>query len=89
MECWTGTAKTLVIRRNPIQDFVDKKMNVQQAYNLWAEQYDTNVNKTRDLEGIALRKTLEHIPFHIVSKSAAAPGKIQNGCWHAPKILQP
>lgn len=33
-------------------------MNIQQAYNNWAEQYDTNVNKTRDLEGQALRTAL-------------------------------
>jgi hypothetical protein len=33
-------------------------MNTQQAYNSWSEQYDTNENKTRDLEAISLR---EHI----------------------------
>jgi hypothetical protein len=27
-------------------------MNTQQAYNIWSEQYDTNENKTRDLEAI-------------------------------------
>ena len=27
-------------------------MNIQQAYNIWSEQYDTNENKTRDLEAI-------------------------------------
>ena len=36
-------------------------MNVQQAYNTWAEQYDTNQNKTRDLEGITLREVLADI----------------------------
>ncbi len=30
-------------------------MDVQQAYNVWAENYDTVTNKTRDLEAIALR----------------------------------
>jgi hypothetical protein len=35
-----------------------KKMNVKKAYNKWAEQYDTNNNKTRDLEAMALRKNL-------------------------------
>ena len=27
-------------------------MNVKEAYNLWAEQYDTNKNHTRDLEAV-------------------------------------
>ena len=36
-------------------------MDVQQAYNTWAEQYDTNSNKTRDLEAISLRTTLADI----------------------------
>jgi hypothetical protein len=38
-------------------------MTVQQAYNTWASQYDTNSNKTRDLKAIALRKTLADISF--------------------------
>jgi ubiquinone/menaquinone biosynthesis C-methylase UbiE len=32
--------------------------NVQAAYNQWANQYDTNQNRTRDLEAISLRETL-------------------------------
>ena len=32
-------------------------MNVQQAYNVWAENYDTVSNKTRDVEARALRET--------------------------------
>jgi ubiquinone/menaquinone biosynthesis C-methylase UbiE len=38
-------------------------MNVQQAYNKWADQYDTNNNKTRDLEAISLRTTLTNVQF--------------------------
>lgn len=38
-------------------------MNVQDAYNIWADQYDTNNNKTRDLEAVALRETLTNIDF--------------------------
>ncbi len=30
-------------------------MNVQQAYNVWADQYDTNSNRTRDMEGTVLK----------------------------------
>ena len=33
-------------------------MNVQQAYNEWAESYDTVQNKTRDLEAKALRESI-------------------------------
>ncbi len=34
------------------------KMEIKDGYNLWAEQYDTNANKTRDLEGKAFRENL-------------------------------
>jgi len=33
-------------------------MNIQDAYDSWAEQYDANINYTRDLEAIALRHVL-------------------------------
>jgi len=33
-------------------------MNVKDAYKTWSGQYDTNVNKTRDLEAVSLRTTL-------------------------------
>ncbi|MDQ3749372.1 MAG: class I SAM-dependent methyltransferase [Acidobacteriota bacterium] len=36
----------------------DTKMNVQEAYNVWAENYDTVQNKTRDLEATALRASV-------------------------------
>jgi ubiquinone/menaquinone biosynthesis C-methylase UbiE len=35
-------------------------MNVQQAYNVWAENYDTVQNKTRDIEGKALRESVKN-----------------------------
>jgi len=37
-------------------------MNVEQAYDNWAAQYDSNHNKTRDLEAMELRETLAHVP---------------------------
>ena len=40
--------------------------NIRNAYNHWAQQYDTNKNRTRDLEAIALRETL-------ATASGAAP----------------
>jgi ubiquinone/menaquinone biosynthesis C-methylase UbiE len=36
----------------------DTKMNVQEAYNVWADNYDAVQNKTRDLEARALRESL-------------------------------
>lgn len=33
-------------------------MNVKEAYKKWSEQYDTNINKTRDLEAISLSDML-------------------------------
>ncbi len=54
-------------------------MNVQQSYNNWAEQYDTNDNKTRDLEAIALRKTLSNISFDAVLEIGCGTGK--NTAW--------
>lgn len=33
-------------------------MEIREAYNKWAEIYDSNRNKTRDLEATALKETL-------------------------------
>ena len=40
-------------------------MDTKQAYNVWASQYDTNENKTRDLEQHALRENLSPSPLII------------------------
>ncbi|MBL7780359.1 MAG: class I SAM-dependent methyltransferase [Saprospiraceae bacterium] len=50
-------------------------MNVQQSYNLWATQYDTNKNKTRDLEAQALRTTLEGRSFRHILEIGCGTGK--------------
>ena len=50
-------------------------MNVERAYNIWAAQYDTNENKTRDLEGIALRKTLQTVSFNNCLEIGCGTGK--------------
>lgn len=50
-------------------------MNVQQAYNSWAENYDTVINKTRDVEGIALREILAEIDFKTVLEIGCGTGK--------------
>jgi ubiquinone/menaquinone biosynthesis C-methylase UbiE len=50
-------------------------MNVQQAYNIWANQYDTNQNKTRDLEGVALREILQGISIYKCLEIGCGTGK--------------
>lgn len=50
-------------------------MNTQQAYNYWAAQYDTNENKTRDLEAKALRETLGDITFNSCLEVGCGTGK--------------
>src|SRR4051812_33521926 len=54
-------------------------MNTQQAYNIWAQQYDTNDNKTRDLEARALRHTLSAISFDSCLEIGCGTGK--NTAW--------
>jgi ubiquinone/menaquinone biosynthesis C-methylase UbiE len=54
-------------------------MDTRQAYNAWAEQYDTNINKTRDLEGAALRTVLSSISFNSCLEVGCGTGK--NTVW--------
>ena len=61
-------------------------MQVQKAYDSWASQYDTNQNKTRDLEGEALREMLEPIPFTRCLEIGCGTGK--NTVWLAQKASQ-
>lgn len=58
-------------------------MNTQEAYNNWASQYDTNLNKTRDLEGQALRTTLSAIAFENCLEIGCGTGK--NTEWFIEK----
>jgi ubiquinone/menaquinone biosynthesis C-methylase UbiE len=58
-------------------------MSIKQAYNSWASQYDTNLNKTRDLEAIALRTTLERFTFDSVLEAGCGTGK--NTEWFITK----
>ena len=58
-------------------------MNVQQAYNSWAAIYDSNNNKTRDLEAIALRELLSTINFTTCLEIGCGTGK--NTVWLATK----
>lgn len=58
-------------------------MNVQQAYNNWAAIYDTNNNKTRDLEAVALREILAPVNFSSCIEIGCGTGK--NTVWLATK----
>lgn len=61
-------------------------MNVEQAYNSWAAQYDTNDNKTRDLEARALRDSLEAVSFGNCLEIGCGTGK--NTVWLMEKAAQ-
>lgn len=50
-------------------------MNVKQAYNEWADQYDSNANRTRDMEATALRQSLKDIPFQSCLEIGCGTGK--------------
>lgn len=41
----------------------NEKQRIKKAYNLWEAQYDTNINKTRDMESLSLRETLQNTDF--------------------------
>lgn len=58
-------------------------MEVKKAYNLWAEQYDSNKNRTRDLEGFALREILIEKKFRSCLEIGCGTGK--NTCWLSNK----
>lgn len=63
-------------------------MNTQQAYNIWSEQYDTNENKTRDLEAISLRELIKDKQFEYCLEIGCGTGK--NTEWlmtKADKVL--
>ena len=50
-------------------------MDVKQAYDSWASQYDSNKNRTRDLEAIALRTSLAGMIFDNCLEIGCGTGK--------------
>jgi len=61
-------------------------MDVKQAYSIWADQYDANKNKTRDLEAISLRTTLKNIDSDNCLEIGCGTGK--NTEWLLTKANQ-
>jgi ubiquinone/menaquinone biosynthesis C-methylase UbiE len=58
-------------------------MDTRQAYNVWSAQYDTNINKTRDLEATALRTALTPLSFNNCLEIGCGTGK--NTIWFIEK----
>jgi len=54
-------------------------MNTKKAYDTWSTQYDSNINKTRDLEALALQQTLADIHFDSCLEIGCGTGK--NTAW--------
>ncbi len=50
-------------------------MTIQQAYNSWSVIYDTNQNKTRDLEAVALKHILTDKTFENILEIGCGTGK--------------
>ena len=61
-------------------------MNTKQAYNIWSKQYDTNNNKTRDLEAFALKTMLADFHFDTCLEIGCGTGK--NTEWLITKAKQ-
>jgi ubiquinone/menaquinone biosynthesis C-methylase UbiE len=61
-------------------------MTVQKAYDSWALQYDTNINKTRDMEALALQQTLAKISFNNCLEIGSGTGK--NTAWLLAKAKE-
>jgi predicted TPR repeat methyltransferase len=50
-------------------------MNIEKAYNIWADKYDTNLNKTRDLDTTSTIETLNKFEFSKVIELGCGTGK--------------
>ncbi len=50
-------------------------MNIREAYDQWALQYDGNCNRTRDLEAVSLRESVSQLSFESVLEIGCGTGK--------------
>ncbi len=60
-------------------------MDVKAAYNIWADQYDTNNNKTRDLEARSLIETVGELDISNCLEIGCGTGK--NTAWLVSKVV--
>ena len=63
-----------------------KMMDIKDAYNKWSSQYDSNQNKTRDLEGEVLRETLKDYQSENLLEIGCGTGK--NTEWFVKNYAQ-
>jgi len=61
-------------------------MNTNEAYDIWSNQYDSNRNKTRDLEAESIKKILANIQFENCLEIGCGTGK--NTLWLTTKAKQ-
>lgn len=61
-------------------------MSIEKAYNIWANQYDTNHNKTRDLDQKSTIETLTKYDFENVLELGCGTGK--NTKWLLKKATR-
>ena len=61
-------------------------MDTREAYNIWASQYDTNENKTRDLEAKSIREVLAPLQFDHCLEIGCGTGK--NTEWLIQKAVE-
>lgn len=58
-------------------------MDVKQSYNIWARHYDSDINKTRDVEAFALKDMLSGVVFKTCLEIGCGTGK--NTGWLASR----
>jgi ubiquinone/menaquinone biosynthesis C-methylase UbiE len=58
-------------------------MDIQEAYDRWSQQYDSNENPTRDLEARSIRRLLHDLSFTNCLEMGCGTGK--NTVWLATK----
>ncbi len=65
-------------------------MQTKDAYNSWSKTYDTDINKTRDLEGEAIRSVLKNIRVDHILEIGCGTGKntvwLKEKCTHLTAI---
>lgn len=61
-------------------------MSIAKAYDSWAGQYDTNLNKTRDLDQKATIESLSKLAFDTVLELGCGTGK--NTAWLVKKAVE-